>query len=46
VFVAKEVHNWIAKFSQGLSKVADGARAGCPVEIVTEATVQWVEELI
>jgi transposase len=42
----KAVHNWIEKFSQGRSKVADGARPGQPVEIATEATVQWVEELI
>jgi hypothetical protein len=27
-------------------KVADDAQPGCPVEIVTKATVQWVEELI
>jgi hypothetical protein len=36
----KEFHNWIVKFSQGYLKVADGAQAGCPVEIATEATVQ------
>jgi hypothetical protein len=34
----KAVHNWVEKFSQGRSKVAD--------EIATEATVQRVEELI
>jgi ribosomal protein S25 len=32
------VHNWVEKYSQGRSKVTD--------EIVTEATVQQVEELI
>jgi hypothetical protein len=37
----KTVHKWVEKFSQGRSKVA-----GRPVEIATEATVQWVEELI
>jgi transposase len=42
----KAVHNWVEKLSQGRSKVADDARPGLPVEIVTEATVQWVEELI
>jgi transposase len=42
----KTVHNWVEKFSQGRSKVADDARPGRPVEIATEATVQRVEELI
>jgi transposase len=42
----KSVHNWIQKFSQGRSKVADDARPGRPVEIATEATVRQVEELI
>jgi transposase len=42
----KAVHNWVKKFSQGRSKVADNAQPGRPVQIVTEATVQWVEELI
>jgi transposase len=42
----KAVDNWVDKFSQGCSKVADDARPGRPVEIVTEATVQRVEELI
>jgi hypothetical protein len=41
----KAVHKWVEKFSQGLSKVADYVRPGCPVEIATEATVQRVEEL-
>jgi hypothetical protein len=36
----------VEKFSQGRSKVADDAQPGCPVETVTEATVQQVEELI
>jgi hypothetical protein len=35
----KVVHNWIEKFSQGRSKVADDARPVRPVEIATEATV-------
>jgi hypothetical protein len=42
----KAVHNWVEKFSQGCLKVTDDACPGHPVEIVTEATVQWVEELI
>jgi transposase len=42
----KAVHNWVEKFSQGISKVADVARPGRPVEIATEGTVQRVEELI
>jgi hypothetical protein len=42
----KAVHNWVVKFSQGRLKVADNARPRCPVESVTEATVQRVEELI
>jgi hypothetical protein len=40
------VHNWIEKFSQGRSKIADDSRSVRPVEIATEATVQLVEELI
>jgi transposase len=39
----KAVHNWVEKFSQGRSKVADDARPGRPVEIATEATAQRVE---
>jgi hypothetical protein len=31
----KVVHNWIEKFSQGHSKVADDAQPGHPVEILT-----------
>jgi hypothetical protein len=27
----KAVPNWVEKFSQGRSKVADDARSGCPV---------------
>jgi hypothetical protein len=42
----KAVHNWVEKFSQGRSKVADDARPHHPVEIVTEATVQRAEQLI
>jgi hypothetical protein len=42
----KADHNWVEKFSQGRSKVADDAQPGLPVEIATEATVQRVEELI
>jgi transposase len=42
----KAVHNWVKKFSQGHSKVADDTELGHPVEIVSEATVQQVEELI
>jgi transposase len=42
----KSVHIWVQKFSQGRSKVADDARPGRLVEIATEATIQWVEELI
>jgi hypothetical protein len=40
------VHNWVEKFSQGHSKVADNAGPGRPVEIAPEATVQRMEELI
>jgi transposase len=42
----KAVHNWVEKFSQGHSEVADDDRPGRPVEIATEATVQRMEELI
>jgi transposase len=42
----KAVQNWVKKFSQRRSKVADDARPGRPVEIATEATVQRVEDLI
>jgi hypothetical protein len=41
----KAFHNLVEKFSQGRSKVADDARPDRPVEIATETTVQWVEEL-
>jgi transposase len=42
----KAVHNWVEKFSQRRSKVADDARPGLPVEIATEATAQRVEDFI
>jgi transposase len=42
----KVVHNWVEKFSQGCSKIADEARPGHPVETATETTVQMVEQLI
>jgi transposase len=42
----KAVHNWVEKFSQRHSKVAEDARPGRPVEIATEVTVQQAEELI
>jgi hypothetical protein len=31
----KEVHNWVEKFSQGSSKVADGARPGVEMAATT-----------
>jgi hypothetical protein len=40
------VHNWVEKFSQGCSKVADNAWPAHPAEIAPEATVQWLEEFI
>jgi transposase len=46
VYRRKAVYNWVEKFSQGRSKVADDVRPDRPVEIVTEATVQRMEELI
>jgi transposase len=42
----KAVRNWVEKFSQGRSKVADVARPGRPVKIATEINVQRVEEVI
>jgi hypothetical protein len=36
----KAVHNWLEKFSQKRSKVADDAQPGGPVETPTEATLQ------
>jgi hypothetical protein len=42
----KEAQNFAQKFSQGRSKVTDDARPGRHVKIVTEVTVQRVEELI
>jgi hypothetical protein len=42
----KAIHNCVETFSEGCSKVPDDAQPGRPVEIATEATVQWVEELI
>jgi RNA polymerase subunit RPABC4/transcription elongation factor Spt4 len=46
VLSCKAVQSWVEKFSQGCSKVTDDAQPDCPVEITTEATVQWVEEFI
>jgi transposase len=37
VCCVKTVQNWVEKFSQGRSKVADDARSGRPVETATEA---------
>jgi transposase len=34
----KAVHNWVDKFSQERSKVADDARRGRPVQTATEAS--------
>jgi transposase len=42
----KAVHNWVEKFCQEHSKVTDEAKPGHPVEIATEATVQWMEQVI
>jgi hypothetical protein len=42
----KAVHNRVEKSSQGRSKVAYDAKPGRPVQTVTGATVQLVEELI
>jgi hypothetical protein len=33
----KALHNWVEKFSQGLSKIADGTRPG---EVVAETTTK------
>jgi hypothetical protein len=40
----KAVHNWIEKFSQGRSKVADDARPGAEVTETTvkKTSVLWV----
>jgi hypothetical protein len=40
----KAVQNLVEKFSKGRLKVADDAQTGRPVEIVTETTVQQVED--
>jgi hypothetical protein len=42
----KAVHNWVEKFSQRRLKVTDDARPSRSAETATEATVQWMEELI
>jgi transposase len=42
----KAVDNWVKKFSEGHSKVADDSQPGHPVQIVIEVTVQRVEEFI
>jgi transposase len=42
----KAFYNWVEKLSQGRLKVADNVRRGRPVDIVTGASVQRVEELI
>jgi hypothetical protein len=36
----KAVHNWVGKFSERRSKVADDSRPGYPVEIATETTIK------
>jgi hypothetical protein len=43
---SKAFHNWVEKYSQGRSKVADDTRPGRPVKIATEAAVQRVEKFI
>jgi hypothetical protein len=40
---SNRVHNCVEKFSQRPSKFAVDAQSGLPVEIVTEAIVQWVQ---
>jgi transposase len=45
-FSYKGVHKWVEKFSQGPSKVTYDARPSRPIQTVTEATVQQVEQLI
>jgi hypothetical protein len=35
----KAAQNWVEKFSQEPSKVADNARSGSPVGVATEAAV-------
>jgi hypothetical protein len=40
----KAVHNWVEKFCEGHLRVPDDAQPGRPVEIMTEAIVQRVEE--
>jgi hypothetical protein len=42
----KAVHNWVKKSSQGSLKITDDAQPARLVDIVTEATVQQVQELI
>jgi hypothetical protein len=42
----KAFHDWVEKFSQRISKVADDSRRGRPVETVTEATMQRVGKFI
>jgi hypothetical protein len=38
----KAVHNWVEKFSQGRSKVADDIRPGLPVEILVATTARYL----
>jgi hypothetical protein len=45
-WVCKAHHNLVEKFCQGHSKIADDAQSGYSIEIATEVTVQWMEELI
>jgi hypothetical protein len=37
----KAVHNWVEKFSQGRSKVADDARPGAEMAETTVKTLVW-----
>ena len=40
------VHNWVQKFSEGRTSIEDEHRAGRPVEIATQETLQRVEDII
>jgi len=40
------VHNWMQKFSEGRTSIEDEQRVGQPLEIVTPATLQCVEDII
>ena len=45
-FSQKTVFNWIQEFNKGRQSIRDWEYPGRPAEVLTEATVQCVEQII